>query len=120
MKTLIGSALLILMSTQSYAFSFYDLEGKYKVSSKMAMGIVSIVTIDSTGNIELIDRTKTFICHGTSEIVEKKVIAEVKCENRFETEFTIDLSKVRNFNYFKAPINSKLTGEIIWKFTKIN
>jgi hypothetical protein len=122
MKIIIGSVLLLLMTSQSYAFSLTDFEGKYIVSNKY-LRVQSTFTIDKEGNIELVESRGYFNCKGTSELeLESEVVrVELNCNNTNNQtlEMVINLTKVENLNSFTAPIYSKVTGNLPWKFVRI-
>lgn len=120
MKKLISSILFLAsFSSNSFALTFSELEGTYKLTSKFAPGVQSRISIDREGNIDLVEKTRIFICQGKSVIIDQKILADIKCENGFENLFRIDLTNVTNLNSFNAPIQSKATGEFVWKFKRI-
>jgi hypothetical protein len=122
MKAITGIVLFIIMTSQSYAYTFSDLQGTYRLTSDK-MPIVSIVTIDSHGRISLIEEQKRFSCKGTSELVSDKISAQIKCKNFYvgrTFEFGIDFTLVEDLNSFSAPLMFPMIGPVEWQFTKIN
>lgn len=122
MKLIIGVSLFIVMTAQSFAYTMNDIEGKYRVSSKL-MPFASILNIDNKGNIYMVEELKRFSCKGKSKLVSDVINAEIKCKNLYDRltfKFAIDLSKVADLNLFTAPLNFPMIGETLWQFERLD
>lgn len=122
MKAILSICLIALLNTSAFAYGMKDLEGKYRLTSK-SLPIVSILSIDSNGNLILIEEAERFSCKGRSALKANVVTAKIKCKDFFDArtfDFSINLTKVLDLNEFTAPLMFPMIGEVSWNFEKID
>lgn len=121
MRLIIGLVLFIAFSTQSFAYTMNDLQGKYRLTSN-GFPVISTLSIDSKGNLLLVEEKGRFTCKGKSKLVGEVINAELKCQKAFENlklQFGINLSEVADLNSFEAPLIFPMVGAILWKFDRL-
>ncbi|MBC7714047.1 MAG: hypothetical protein H7177_11960 [Rhizobacter sp.] len=121
MKKIIGILLLLGLTSQAFAYSMQELEGKYRVSST-ALKMKNTLIVDKKGKLTLIEELNRFTCSGKSKIDRANMVdASIKCEKFFGNRvftFKIDMTKVQDLNNFKAPLVFPMIGETIWTFER--
>lgn len=121
MKSLFGVVLFVALSAPSFAYTMNDLQGKYKLTSE-SFPVATILSIDSSGKIVLVEEMERFTCKGKSSLKANIVTASIKCKNFFDYrsfDFSINLSKVSDLNEFSAPLMFPMVGEMKWNFERI-
>lgn len=121
MKKLILAISTLIISSSAFAYTFQDLAGTYKVTSKV-MPLVNILTISVTGKLTLFEKAAegTMDCSGVAKIYNDEVTSNMVCKNGFEFSQTVDFSKVKSLDIFEAPVFSTLfDATIVMKFEKL-
>jgi hypothetical protein len=122
MKKIILAIYTVVVSSSAFAYTFQDLAGTYKVTSKVT-ATVNTVTISEKGKLSLFEKSPegTMDCSGLAKINNDVVSSDMKCKNGFEFSQTVDFSNVRSLDVFEAPVFSTLfDATIVMKFERIS
>lgn len=131
MKKIFVSVLFLLMAshttlpTVANAASLAEFAGDYEVSStNNAFGIPvqGKMSIDSSGKIEfLISSTYLYLnCVGVAEMKGEELVSTPACENGLPLTLKINLSNIKNYSKFQAPVFSSIINqEMLMDFTRL-
>ncbi len=119
MKAIIALTIFLAMTTQSFAYSLQELEGKYRVSSKI-LKMENSFTLDRTGFVHLRDQGGNVDCKGPSKIASNKITTVLTCKNTpAPIIFKIDLNEVNNLNRFTANVDISIFAKTAWDFERL-
>jgi hypothetical protein len=108
MKSLLVLSILAL-SNVAGAATFKDLVGSYKISNPN-FPVLTLVIIAADSTIQLTEKSVygTLECSGTATLVKNILTSNVECVDGQKFSQRINLSKVKKFDKFSAPVYSTL------------